>query len=190
MTDASAIWETLQARLAKIDQISPDTVRAVISRGSHSHADQAQQAVAESAHVLFFALGKEHYGVRVNTIESITHASRITPVPGAPPYYRGVTSLHGQILSVMDPSIYLGLPSFDLSGGFIVVVIGSGLKIGLLASDIYDLIDLPLHELSPVDSVGLDRELVIGIAPRMLILLDVQAMLARASGRIKVGINR
>lgn len=189
MSDDSVAWETLQARLAEIDQISPETVRAIIARGNDSRTDPIPEAVGQSSRILFFALGGERYGARVESIESISRVSRVTPVPNAPPYYRGVTSLHGQILSVLDPSIFLGLPSSDLSHGFIVVMKGSGLMLGFLASEIYDLIDLPSTELSPVDSVGLEREFVIGIAPRKLILLDVEAILARESARTKAGLN-
>ena len=190
MTSDSASWDTLQARLAEIDQISPETVRAVISRGNDGRTDLVQEAIGQSARILFFGLGLERYGARVDSVESITRVSRITSVPNAPRYYRGVTSLHGRILSVLDPSIYLGLPPSDLSGGFVVVMKGSGLTLGFLASEIYDLIDLPLHELSPVDSVGLEREFVVGIIPRKLILLDVEAILARESARINAGANR
>ena len=58
----------------------------------------------------------EHYGWPVGRVRAIARIEKITPVPSAPIYYRGVISLRGQVLSVMDLRTYLGLPPLDRSG--------------------------------------------------------------------------
>src|SRR5512141_1517289 len=88
--------------------------------------------------VLAFTLGTERYGWTVNHVRAITTVGRITPVPSTPVYYRGVVSLRGRVLSVMDLGLYLSLPPLDQPAELMVVIDGAGLEIGVLASTVFE----------------------------------------------------
>ncbi len=145
----------------------------------------------DTLRVLTFSLGDEQYAWPVGRVRAIAHIGRITPVPSAPNYYRGVISLRGQVLSVMDLRAYLGLPPLehteDSDGvlDFMIVIDGVGLEIGVLASEVYDVMTIPLDTLAPASSAGLDAELVIGVTTDGLTLLDAEALLRRERQRVE-----
>ncbi len=137
------------------------------------------------ARVLTFALGDEQYSWPAQRIRAIARIGRITPVPSAPPYYRGVISLRGEVISVLDLSLYLGLSAPDRPLDFMIVIDGAGLQIGVLASDVFDVVNIPLVDLAPASSAGLDPELIVGVTKDGLTLLDAEALLRRERQRIE-----
>jgi purine-binding chemotaxis protein CheW len=138
--------------------------------------------------VLTFSLGAEQYGWPVGRVRAIARIGKITPLPSAPNYYRGVISLRGQVLSVMDLGVYLGLPPLvrsDDDSDFMIVIDGANLEIGVLASQVYDVVNISLDALAPASSAGLDAELVVGVTTDGLTLLDAEALLRRERYRIE-----
>ncbi len=133
--------------------------------------------------VLTFTLGTERYGWTVSHVRAITLVGRITPVPSAPDYYRGVISLRGQVLSVMDLGTYLNLPPIDQPCELMIVIDGAGLEIGVLASTVFDVISIPTNTLSSPSSAGLEADLITGITADGLIVLDAEALLRREKYR-------
>lgn len=56
-----------------------------------------------------FRLGAERFGVRLDSVREIRRPPRVTPLPEAPPWLRGVTNLRGTILAVVDVGVGLGI---------------------------------------------------------------------------------
>lgn len=59
--------------------------------------------------VISFKLGEELYGVNVDRIKEILKPPQITPVPRAPHYLEGVTSLRGEVIPVFNLKKRFGL---------------------------------------------------------------------------------
>jgi chemotaxis signal transduction protein len=72
----------------------------------------------------------------------------------------------------------------------IIVIDGAGLEIGVLASEVSDVVDVPLDELTPATSAGLDPELIIGVSHDGLTILDAEALLKRERKRVESEIER
>jgi chemotaxis signal transduction protein len=66
-----------------------------------------------------------------------------------------------------------------------IVISGAGLEIGVLASEVFDVLDIPPHTLASPSSAGLDPELIIGVTPEGLTLLDAEALLRRERYRVE-----
>lgn len=60
---------------------------------------------------LVFRLGPERFGVPLDAVREIRRPGRVTPLPEAPTWLRGVTNLRGVILAVVDLGLALGLGS-------------------------------------------------------------------------------
>src|SRR3954463_11615432 len=71
---------------------------------------------------LVFVLGKEEYGVDILKVQEIRGYEKVTPIPSAPVYLKGVVNLRGVIVPVIDLRIKFGMaePRYD---AFTVVVI-------------------------------------------------------------------
>src|SRR4051812_11413396 len=135
--------------------------------------------------VLVFTVGEERYGWPVNRVRAITRAGRVTPVPSAPMYYSGVLSFRGRVLSVLDLRAYLGLPPLLQMLEFLIVIEGAGLEIGVLASDVFDVHSIPPGNFVSASAAGLDTELITGVTPDGLTLLDAEALLRRERQRVE-----
>ncbi len=62
---------------------------------------------------LAFRLGAETYGVEIHALTEIVLPKPVTPLPRAPAFIRGVASLRGAVLPVVDLARRLGLPPRD-----------------------------------------------------------------------------
>jgi purine-binding chemotaxis protein CheW len=58
---------------------------------------------------VLFAIGATSYAVPEAHVTELERVPRLTPVPRVPAWLRGVTNLRGDIVSVVDLRIYLGL---------------------------------------------------------------------------------
>jgi purine-binding chemotaxis protein CheW len=65
----------------------------------------------ERLEVLAFGLGLETFGVRISEVSEILLPRPVTPLPGAPSFVRGLVSLRGMMLPVVDLASRLSLPA-------------------------------------------------------------------------------
>jgi purine-binding chemotaxis protein CheW len=179
------VWAVLHETAEILDQEESSGSLEDRTRQLARRPDNDRLVSHEIARVLMFALGSEQYSWPAQRVRAISRIGRITPVPSAPAYYRGVISLRGQVISVLDLARYLNLPESDRALDFMIVIDGAGLAIGVLASDVYDVVNIPLVDLAPASSAGLDPELIIGMTKTGLTMLDAEALLRRERQRIE-----
>lgn len=60
--------------------------------------------------VLAFDVGSETYGISIDQVAEILMPRPVTPLPRTPEFVRGVVSLRGTVLAVLDLGRRLGLP--------------------------------------------------------------------------------
>lgn len=60
-------------------------------------------------HLITFSLAGKRYGLEIQFIKGIQWVGKVTRVPGLPDYILGLTSLKGDIVSVVDLCLLLGL---------------------------------------------------------------------------------
>ena len=71
---------------------------------------EAHSAAREATReVLVFVLGKEEYGVDILKVQEIRGYDKVTPIPAAPAYLKGVINLRGIIVPVIDLRVKFGL---------------------------------------------------------------------------------
>jgi chemotaxis signal transduction protein len=79
-----------------------------------------------------FELGGDRYGIEILRAVEVLPETEIEPVPGAAPCVLGVCNLRGRIITVVDPSLNLGLDTGTSPGpGGLIVVDWAGEPIGL-----------------------------------------------------------
>jgi purine-binding chemotaxis protein CheW len=95
-----------------------------------------------------FHLGERLFGLDLLAIREINRNLEITPVPRARPHVRGLINLRGQIVTILDLGVRLGLPRQEIgpdSHNIILKAGGEGLEdqsaadlVGLLVDAIGD----------------------------------------------------
>lgn len=139
--------------------------------------------------VLTFNLGPEIYGVEVLRVHEIRGWSPVTRLPHAPSHVLGVLNLRGSVVPIVDLRMRFGLPQVEFTPLTVIVVLSvqgpSGRRdVGLVVDGVSDVIDLDASQLraAPGDEAGAGGDVIEALATvenRMLILLDVDALLGR-----------
>ena len=138
----------------------------------------------ESREVLVFALGGEEYAVDILKVQEIRNYEKVTAIPAAPAYLKGVVNLRGIIVPVIDMRIKFGLaePKYD---AFTVVIIlrVSGRVIGVVVDAVSDVIHLAPGDIKAAPGLGsiVDSGFLEGLATtgdRMILLVEIEKFLS------------
>lgn len=108
---------------------------------------------------LSFSLGDELFAVNVGKVLEILEIPRITKVPRAPEYMRGVINLRGSVLPVIDTRCKLGLPAQDDTVNSSILVINvqlpdKVLALGAIVDSVQEVIEFDNHNIQPLPSIG------------------------------------
>ena len=147
----------------------------------------AREATRE---VLVFVLGKEEYGVDILKVQEIRGYEKVTPLPAAPAYLKGVVNLRGVIVPVIDLRVKFGManPAYDASTVMVVLRIGARV-IGIVVDGVSDVMRLAPSDVKPAPELGtlVDSSYLAGLATkdeRMILLVDIEKFLS--GGELKL----
>lgn len=142
-------------------------------------------AEAPAAHtmieVLEFSLAQERYALETRFVREVTPLKDLTPLPGTPPFVRGIVNVRGQILPVFDLKRFFNLPDEGLTDLHrIIFVEGNAMELGLLADATAGVRSIPTDRLQPAlpTLTGIRRDFVKGVTAERLVVLDLARMLA------------
>jgi len=130
-----------------------------------------------------FRLADETYGINVMQVQEVLRVTEIAPVPGAPHYVLGIINLRGNVVTVVDTRIRLGLKTSELTDSTRIVIIESAKHVvGILVDCVSEVVDLAASEVESAPSVGNDEsaKYIQGVASRgdeLLILVDLNKLL-------------
>jgi purine-binding chemotaxis protein CheW len=136
---------------------------------------------ADTLELLEFRLAGERYAVETRFVAEVHPLRDLTPLPGTPPFIRGIVNLRGRILAVYDLKEFFGLPAQGVTDLHrIVVVDGGDFEIGLLADVVTGVRELSRAALSPplptLSAVA--AEYLKGVSEDRLIVLDLARLLS------------
>ena len=104
---------------------------------------------------LTFMLGKESYAVDVLHVQEVIRCPEITPVPGSLGHVLGIINLRGQVITVNDLRVMLGLSSVALTDQTRIVVIEfNGQVQGVVVEGVTKIINVKVSEIEPTTSKG------------------------------------
>ena len=131
-----------------------------------------------------FRLSNETYGINVMQVQEVLRVSEIAPVPGAPHYVLGIINLRGNVVTVVDTRIRLGLEATEVTDSTRIVIIeGSQHVVGILVDCVAEVVDLCASELESAPNVGNEEsaKYIQGVASHdgeLLILVDLNKLLS------------
>jgi purine-binding chemotaxis protein CheW len=139
-----------------------------------------EETSGETIGMVVLVVGEERYGVDVQDVQEIEPLDKITPIPGTPAFWSGVVNLRGSMYPVLDIERYLGLPaSAEVENPKVALVSRGGLSVGLLVDEVAEIRKVRSSEIGPPVADGLSKaEVVRGVTPDMLSVLDLEALLA------------
>ena len=139
---------------------------------------------AKPLEFLAFTLGKEEYGIDIQTVQELRGYETVTRIANAPEFIKGVMNLRGNIVPVIDMRIRfrLGEPAYDQFTVVVILNIGARV-VGMVVDSVSDVTTLSREQIKPAPEMGTTFEAghLIGLGTlesRMLILLDIEKMMS------------
>ena len=77
---------------------------------------------------LTFKIGNEEYGARVEEVKNILELQKITKIPKAPLYMKGVVNLRGKALPIIDTRIKFDMTPTEFTSNTCIVVMDLATK--------------------------------------------------------------
>jgi purine-binding chemotaxis protein CheW len=113
-------------------------------------------------------------GIDILHVREVNQALGLTPVQRAPSFVRGMVNLRGQILTVFDLGVRLGLPARRITDESHNIILKSE-AVGLLVDGVGDVVEAngDRLEAAPANLGGLQREFLEGVMELPQALLGV-----------------
>ncbi len=157
---------------------------AELSRRSEEGAAlRRAQELGRRTEYLAFSLGGDAYAVRIELISEILRPPPITEVPRAPRSVRGVVSVRGRLVTVVDARSRLRLPETPFDGRARMLLANHyGEAMGLLVDEVHQVYRLADSEIEPAAALGGEQPpYILGIgrpaSGGLLVLLDLAQVL-------------
>ena len=140
-------------------------------------------SVAGISQYLSFHLGEELFAIEVSRVREILELIRITSVPGAPEYLKGIINVRGSVVPVINLHCKLGLPESErgIHSRIIVTELPLGdenIVLGIIADSVNEVVDLREEDIDAPPRIGNKyHALTKGIAHRdnnFIIILDIE----------------
>ena len=78
--------------------------------------DEKKIEELEQKQYIVVKLGSEQYGIDIQYVDNIVRMQRVTRVPKAQPYFKGVINIRGEVIPVMSLRLKFGLEPVDFKG--------------------------------------------------------------------------
>lgn len=120
---------------------------------------------------LTFKLGEEEFAAHVGKVLNILEMTRITHVPKAPEYLKGVINLRGAVLPVIDARIKFGMPETEYTTNTCIIVLdidldGEPVHVGAIVDSVQAVLEIDNGQIMPLPTLGsrYKAEFIIGMA--------------------------
>lgn len=140
-------------------------------------------SITETARYLTFRLGDELFAINVFKAREVLDVSRITRVPTAPGFMRGVVNVRGNAIPVVDLRKKFGLPQAEDTKNTRIIVMEISMDdettvIGGLADSVHEVLELEPQDIETPPTLGMRwrTDLILGMGKRedqFLIILDI-----------------
>lgn len=147
-------------------------------------------AAGRKDHYVIFTSAGSSYAVLETSVTEVSRIPKLTLVPRVPDWLRGVTSLRGEVLSVVDLRVFLGLEPTSLHTGRLLVVrlTDEEFSLGILVDTVDQIASVARDDVRP-PAAPLEGALapylagVARVGERLVAALDLDAMLRSADIR-------
>lgn len=150
-----------------------------------AESDRQPKKGTESGRFLAFSIGGKDFAVPLLKVREVIALNDITEVPHSPPHFKGIMSLRGQIISVIDLKTKFGMKTTEATIDSAIVILDlNPLCLGVVVDAVNSVMPLSDDQISPapaLDDIGSQH--ILGVArvdKRLIILLDIEKTLSVA----------
>lgn len=142
---------------------------------------QAESA-GEVSRYLGFRLHTDDYAIPLLRVKEVIALPEMTPVPQTPAYFLGIMNLRGQIISVIDLRLKLGLKAENNEDTCVIICDLAPLCLGIVVSSVTNVLALTPDQIGPRPEVSgtAKTDFVLGVAKQqksMTLIIDIASAL-------------
>lgn len=127
-------------------------------------------------------IGNEQYGIDIKYVDNIVRMQRITRVPKAQSYFKGVINIRGEIIPVMSLRMKFGLEpdEFDNDTRILIIKIEPQAAIGMIVDEVKEVVTFDDESIDHiVDTNDEKNEYLLGVGKQsdsLVTLLNIPAV--------------
>ena len=105
---------------------------------------ETAEAAEEAAQYIVVRLGEEQYGIDIRYVDNIVRKQRITRVPKAQHYFKGVINLRGEVIPVMSLRLKFDLEPDEYTNAtrIIIIKLEQHSAIGIIVDEVKEVVTL------------------------------------------------
>ncbi len=113
----------------------------------------------ETDSYISFKLGTEYFAINVSKVLTILQLSKITKVPTAPDYMKGVINLRGTVLPIIDIRMKFGMEPIEYTRDTVILVLNVTLEnetvdAGILVDSVQEVFEIKQEDILPPPGIG------------------------------------
>ena len=112
----------------------------------------------DSKQYIVVGIGSEQYGINIKYIDNIVRMQRITRVPKAQPYFKGVINLRGEIIPVMSLRLKFGLEDDSITSAIRIIIIKLDAQspVGIIVDEVKEVVTLDEQRIEKVNNTAVE----------------------------------
>lgn len=128
--------------------------------------------------LIIFRLNDEFYAFDTEVVENINDIMKITKIPKAPFYIKGLINLRGNVISLIDLKLLLSLNNSDMNSESIIILKLEEESVGALVDEVDEVIDIERSMIEKVENKESKAiSGVINIDGKIITLIDVNKLI-------------
>ena len=128
--------------------------------------------------VVVFKLKDEQFAVETSKVQSINDIMEITRVPNAPEYIKGLVNLRGNVISLLDINLLLGIEK-DYNQDNIIILEMRDELVGITVDLVEEVLDVEEDIIEKVEEVKRNSYIkgIINFKDRIITLIDIDKLI-------------
>lgn len=112
------------------------------------------QPVLNSRQYIVVKLGNEQFGIDIQYVDNIVRMQRITRVPNAQTYFKGVINIRGEIIPVMSLRLKFGLRADEITNAtrILIIKLEAQSAIGIIVDEVKEVVTLTEGDIDKVSN--------------------------------------
>lgn len=112
------------------------------------------QQMVNSRQYIVVKLGNEQFGIDIQYVDNIVRMQRITRVPKAQTYFKGVINIRGEIIPVMSLRLKFGLKADEITNAtrILIIKLEPQSAIGIIVDEVKEVVTLSEEDIDKVGS--------------------------------------
>lgn len=149
--------------------------------------DEKKNEEQELKQYIIVKLGSEQYGIDIQYVDNIVRMQRVTRVPKAQPYFKGVINIRGEVIPVMSLRIKFGLEpdEFKNATRILIIKIEPQAAIGMIVDEVKEVVSLNADSIDKVTNNDEKSVYLSGVGKQsdgLVSLLNIPAVVVEREG--------